>query len=102
MKQELRHGTVSKTALFQKWYQGCGSGSWKGKWLIFCGSRSGSTLIKEVGSGSKLGSKSVEKELEAEANFSKSGASGFSTTVGVKCNNNNVVSRYITTCRLVV
>ena len=30
--------------------------------------------MKEVGSGSK----SVEKELEAEAIFSKSGASGFS------------------------
>ena len=31
--------------------------------------------MKEVGSGSK----SVEKELEAEEDFSKSGASGFST-----------------------
>ena len=55
-------------------------GMWKRKrWkrLIFCGSGRGSTLIKEVGSGSKLGSESVEKELEAEAFFSKSGASGF-------------------------
>ena len=34
---------------------------------------------KEVGSGSELGSESVEKELEAEAVRSKSGASGFST-----------------------
>ena len=34
--------------------------------------------MKEVGSGSKLGSKSVEKEPEAEAIFSKSGASRFS------------------------
>ena len=39
---------------------------------------SGSTLIKKVGSGSKLESESVEKELEAEAIFSKSGASAFS------------------------
>ena len=60
--------------------QGCGSGSWKRKrWkrLIFCGS--GSTLIKEVGSGSEIGSESVEKEPEEEAILSKSGASGFST-----------------------
>ena len=60
--------------------QGCGSGSWKRKpWkrLIFCGS--GSTFMKEVGSGSKLGSETVEKEPEAEAIFSKSGASRFST-----------------------
>ena len=52
---------------------------WKRKrWkrLIFYGS--GSTLIKEVGSGNELRSESVEKELEAEAFFSKSGASGFS------------------------
>ena len=34
--------------------------------------------MKEVGSGSELGSESVEKELEAEAIFLKSGASGFS------------------------
>ena len=34
--------------------------------------------MKEVGSGSELGSETVEKELEAEASFSKSGASGFS------------------------
>ena len=34
--------------------------------------------MKEVGSGSELGSESVEKELEAEAIFSKSGSSGFS------------------------
>ena len=50
--------------------QGCGSGSWKQKrWkrFIFCGS--GSTLMKEVGSGSELGSESVEKEPEAEAFF---------------------------------
>ena len=53
------------------------TGIWKRKRkrLIFCGS--GSTLMKEVGSGRELGSKSVEKELEAEAIFSKSGASGF-------------------------
>ena len=35
--------------------------------LIFC--ESGSALMREVGSGSELGSKSVEKELEAEAIF---------------------------------
>ena len=33
--------------------------------------------MKEAGSGSELGSKSVEKELEAEAIFLKSGASRF-------------------------
>ena len=33
---------------------------------------------KEVGRGSELGSKNVEKELEVEAIFSKSGASEFS------------------------
>ena len=57
------------------------SGMWKRKrWkrLIFCGSGSGSTLMKEVGSGSELESESVEKEPKAEAVFSKSGASGFS------------------------
>ena len=47
------------------------AGMWKR--LNFCGS--GSTLMKEVESGSE----SVEKEPEAEAIFSKSGASGFST-----------------------
>ena len=57
--------------------QGCGIGSWKRKRLIFCGS--GSTLMKEVGYGSELGSETVEKEPEAEAIFFKSGASGFST-----------------------
>ena len=44
--------------------------------------------MEEVGSGSKLGSESVEKQPEAEAIFSESGASGFfnlATTVGVKC-----------------
>ena len=54
-------------------------GMWERKrWkrLIFC--ESGSTLMKEVGSGSELGSESVEKELEVEAIFSKSVASGFS------------------------
>ena len=40
--------------------------------------KSGSALTREVGTGSKLKSKSVEKELEAEAIFYKSGASGFS------------------------
>ena len=34
--------------------------------------------MKEVGSGSELGSESVEKEPEAEAIFSKSDASEFS------------------------
>ena len=34
--------------------------------------------MKKVGSGSELGSESVEKEPEAEAISSKSGASGFS------------------------
>ena len=34
--------------------------------------------MKEGGSGSELGSKSVEKELEAEAISSQSGAYGFS------------------------
>ena len=55
------------------------AGMWKRKrWkrLNFCGS--GSTLMKEVGSGSELGSESVEKEPEAEAILSKLGASGFS------------------------
>ena len=40
------------------------------------------------------GSESFEKELEAEAIFSKSGASGIfklATIVGVKCNNNNII-----------
>ena len=53
---------------------------WKRKgWkrLIFRGS--GSTLMKEVGSGSELESETVEKEPEVKAIFSKSGASGFST-----------------------
>ena len=97
----LSHCTaqVKKTTLPAKLHkinQGCGSGSWKRKWwkrLIFCGS----DLMKEVGSGSE----SVEKELETEAFFSKSGASGFfklATTVGVKCNNNNITSRCITMC----
>ena len=36
--------------------------------------------MKEVGSGSELRSESVEKVLEAEAIFSKSGASGFSNS----------------------
>ena len=57
----------------------------------FC--RSGSTLVKEFGSRSELESKSVEKELEAKAIFSKSGASEFSNwlqpTIGDKCNNND-------------
>ena len=35
--------------------------------------------MKEVGSGSELGNESVEKDPEAEAIFSKSGAFGFST-----------------------
>ena len=34
--------------------------------------------MKEIGSGSELGSESVKKELEAEETFSKSGASKFS------------------------
>ena len=34
--------------------------------------------MKDVGSGSELESESIEKELEAEAIFSKSGASRFS------------------------
>ena len=54
--------------------QGCGSGSWKR--LIFCGR--GSALMKEVGSRSEVKSENVEKELKAEAIFSKSGASEFS------------------------
>ena len=45
-------------------------GMWKRKRLIFCGSGIESTLTEEVGSGSKLGSESVENELEAEAIFS--------------------------------
>ena len=62
------------------WNQGCGSGSWQWKrWkrLIFCGS--GSTLMKEVGSGSELGSESVEKELEAEAIFQNQAFPDFQT-----------------------
>ena len=52
--------------------QGCGigSGSWKRKrrkQLIFCGS--GSTLMKQVESGSELGSESFEKELEGKQFF---------------------------------
>jgi len=50
--------------------QGCGSGSWKR--LNFCGS--GSTLKKEAGSGSKLGSIWHFEEPEAEAFFKKHGA----------------------------
>ena len=34
--------------------------------------------MKQIGSESELESKSVDKELEAEAIFAKSGASGFS------------------------
>ena len=49
---------------------------WKLKRLIVWGS--GSTLMNEVGRGSELGNKSVEKELEAEAIFLKSSASRFS------------------------
>ena len=48
--------------------------------------------MKEVGSGSELGSESVEKELEAEAIFFKIRRFWIfklATTVGVKCNNNN-------------
>ena len=56
--------------------QGCGSGSLKQfKRLIFGGS--GSNLMKEVGSGSELGSERAEKLLKAEAFFLKSGAFGF-------------------------
>ena len=36
--------------------------------------------MEEVGSGSELGSESVENELEAEAIFSKSGASEFANS----------------------
>ena len=36
--------------------------------------------MEEVGIGSELESKSVEKKLEAEAIFSKSGSSGFSNS----------------------
>ena len=41
--------------------QGCesGSGSWKRKRLIFCGSGNASTLMEEVGSGSELGFEEV-------------------------------------------
>ena len=63
---------------------------------------SGSTLMKEVGSGSALGSESVEKEPEAEAIFSKSGASGFSTCLqpfGMKCYNNNNNNKIESTTR---
>ena len=55
------------------------------KRLIFCGS--GSTLMKQVGSGSELGSESVEKELETEAVFFKIRRFRIfklATTVGVK------------------
>jgi len=48
------------------------SGMWKR--LYFCGSRSGSTLKKEVGSRSKLGSIWFFEELEAEALYRKTGA----------------------------
>ena len=41
--------------------------------------------MKQVGRGSKLGSESVEKEVEAEAIFAKSGASGFSNSE-IGCN----------------
>ena len=51
-------------------------GMWERKRLIFC--ISGNTLMKEVGSGSVLRSESVEKELEEEVIFVKSGTSGFS------------------------
>ena len=66
------------------------------KRLIFCGSGSGCALIKEVGSGSELGSQSVEKELEAEAIFfkiSRLRIFKLAIIVGVKCNNNNLISR---------
>jgi len=45
---------------------------WKRKWLNFCESRS--TLKKETGSGSKLGSMCCFEEPEAEAFFIKHGA----------------------------
>ena len=45
----------------------------------FLWKRSGSTWMKEVGSGSELRNEIVEKKPEAEAIFLKSGASGFST-----------------------
>ena len=56
--------------------------------------------MKEVESGSDLASESVKKKLEAEAIFSKSGASGFSNWLryirlgkmyGTGNNNNNNV-----------
>ena len=70
------------------------AGMWKRKRLIFCGSGSGSALMKEVGSGSELGSKSVGKELEAEAVFFKINRFPIfklATTGGVKCNYNNII-----------
>jgi len=45
------------------------------KRLNFCESRSGSTLKKEAGSGSELGSISFFEEPEAETFFMKHGAS---------------------------
>ena len=71
------------------------SGMWKR--LIFCGS--GSALIKESGSRSKLGSESVEKELEVEAIFFKIKRFWIfklATIVVVKCNNDNIISNYVT------
>ena len=44
-----------------------GAGMWKRKRLIFCGSGSRSTLMKEVGSGSELESIKLQEELEVEA-----------------------------------
>ena len=73
--------------------QGCESGSesWKqGNRLIFWGS--GSTLMKEIGSGSELRSESAEKEQEPEAIFFKIRRFRIfklATTVGEKCKNNN-------------
>jgi len=51
-------------------------GMWKRKQLNFCGS--GSTLKKEAGSGSELGSVWLFEEPEAEAFFIKHGASASS------------------------
>jgi len=62
---------------------------WKLKRLNFCGNGSGSTLKKEAGSESELGSIRLLEESEAEAFFIKHGASASSnlvTILGIKYN----------------
>jgi len=70
----LNKNFISKICGFSDWLRLIEllPGMWKWKRLNFCGS--GSTLKKEAGRGSKLGSIWLFKEPEAEAFFIKHGA----------------------------